>query len=166
MVFAWFSPKVEKRVSRIDGRGLYARLPVAEGELVAVKGGHVFDRATRDALEPVLGPAEIQIGDDLFIGPVRMDDRESAMLHLNHSCEPNVGVRGQISFYAMRKIAAGEELAMDYATFDDDDWEMECRCGTPSCRGTITGRDWRESELQRKYAGWFSQYLEVKIDLE
>ncbi len=163
MAFAWFSPKVEKRVSAIEGRGLFAVEPVAGGELVVVKGGHLFDRATRDLLEPVLGPAEIQIGDDLFIGPMRPEDHESGMMHLNHSCEPNVGVRGQIFFYAMRDVAPGEELAMDYATFDDDDWRMECRCGAPSCRGTITGRDWKRQELQQRYAGWFSHYLERKI---
>ena len=163
MVITWFSPKVEKRVSTIEGRGLFAVAPIACAELVVVKGGHVFDRATRDRLEPILGPAEIQIDDDLFIGPMRLVDREAAMMHLNHSCEPNVGIRGQISFFAMRDIRTGEELAFDYATGDDDDWEMQCHCGKPLCRGLITGKDWMKPELQDKYSGWFSHYLEKKI---
>ncbi len=163
MTITWFSPKVEKRSSAIEGRGLFALAPIAAGELVVVKGGHVFDRATRDRLEPILGPAEIQIDDDLFIGPIRIEDREAAMMHLNHSCDPNVGIRGQISFFAMRDIGAGEELAFDYATGDDDDWEMQCRCNAPGCRGRITGKDWMKPELQEIYAGWFSHYLERKI---
>ncbi|MEZ5810092.1 MAG: SET domain-containing protein-lysine N-methyltransferase [Rhizobiaceae bacterium] len=163
MVYAWFSPKVEKRVSAIEGRGLFAVEPIAGGEMVVVKGGHLFDRRTRDELEPVLGPAEIQIDDDLFIGPMRIEDRETAMMHLNHCCEPNVGVNGQIAFFAMRDIAAGEELAMDYATFDNDDWTMQCNCGAAACRGTVTGQDWRKPELQERYAGWFSLYLQKKI---
>lgn len=164
MTFTWFSRKVEKRESAIEGRGLYAIEPIAAGELVVIKGGHVFDRQTRDRLAGMLGPAEIQIDDDLFIGPMRVEEREASMMHLNHSCDPNVGIRGQISFFAMRDIASGEELAFDYATGDDDDWDMDCRCGAPACRGTITGQDWRKPELQRKYAGWFSQYLESKIN--
>jgi hypothetical protein len=163
MKLVWFSPKVEKRPSRIDGVGLFARAPIAAGELVVVKGGHVLARAERDALAETLGPAEIQIDDHLFIGPVTEAERYDAMMHLNHSCDPNVGVRGQISFFAMRDIAAGDELGFDYATGDDDAWEMECQCGSPLCRRRITGQDWRRPELQQRYRGWFSLYLERKI---
>jgi hypothetical protein len=163
MTMTWFSPKVEKRTSGIEGRGLYAVQDITAGDLVVVKGGHVFDRVTRDELAKTLGPAEIQIGDDLFIGPVRADERESSMMHLNHSCAPNLGIRGQIAFHAMRDITAGEELSFDYATGDDDDWQMTCRCGTTDCRGLITGKDWLLPELQKKYAGWFSDYLARKM---
>ena len=163
MGLTWFSPKVEKRQSRIEGRGLFAVAPIARGELVVMKGGHVFDRTRRDVLDETLGPAEIQIGDDLFIGPVLAEEREGAMMHLNHSCEPNVGIQGQIAFHAMRSIEAGEELSFDYATGDDEDWVMDCRCGAASCRGTVTGQDWLMPELQAKYAGWFSHYLACKM---
>jgi hypothetical protein len=163
MKLAWFSPKVEKRQSGIDGIGLFARQPIAAGELVVVKGGHIMTRAERDEVALTLGPAEIQIDDHLFIGPVTEAERYDAMMHLNHSCDPNVGIRGQIAFAAMRDIAAGEELGFDYATGDDDDWEMTCHCGAALCRGRITGQDWRRPELQRRYAGWFSLYLERRI---
>lgn len=159
----WFSENVEKRESGIEGVGLFAAAEIRAGELVVVKGGHVFDRATRDRMAAQLGPAEIQIDDHLFIGPVHLRDRDAGMMHLNHSCAPNVGIRGQISFHAMRDIRAGEELSFDYATGDDDDWEMACRCGAVACRGRVTGRDWRDPELQRRYAGWFSDYLARRI---
>lgn len=51
------------------------------------------------------------------------------MIFSNHSCEPNIGVQGQIIFVAMRDIAAGEELTHDWATTDDDNYEMRCHCG-------------------------------------
>ena len=51
------------------------------------------------------------------------------MLFTNHSCAPNIGVQGQIVFVALRDIAAGEELTHDWATTDDDTYEMRCRCG-------------------------------------
>ena len=81
------------------------------------------------------------------------------MLFINHSCEPNVGFAGNIVLVAMRDISTGEELTTDYALFDDYDGAMECQCGTPSCRGTISGRDWQRPELQRKYGRYFSWYL-------
>lgn len=138
-------------------------MPIEADELVVVKGGHLFGRALRDEIAARLGPTEIQIEEDLFIGPMEAGEREGAMMHLNHSCVPNLGIRGQIAFHAMRAIGAGEELSFDYATGDDDDWQMDCRCGAAACRGLVTGRDWRLPELQRRYAGWFSLYLARKI---
>ena len=129
-----------------------------------MKGGYVLTRAAWRELEPALGPAEIQVDDDLVIAPVRGEEREGAMLFTNHSCEPNIAIQGQIAFVAMRDIAAGEELTHDWATTDDGDYEMTCRCGRPSCRGVITGKDWTKPALQRKYAGWFCWFLQRKSD--
>ncbi|GHH04693.1 SET domain-containing protein [Pseudodonghicola xiamenensis] len=159
----WFSDKVEKRGSEIEGRGLFCVASIQAGETVVVKGGHVFDRKKRDALAKTLGPAEIQIDDHLFIGPVTQEEREASMMCLNHSCDPNVQIVGQITFRAMRDIDPGEELTFDYATGDDDDWEMECACGAPCCRGQVSGRDWKMPELQRRYAGKFSDYLQRRL---
>ncbi|MCA1815223.1 MAG: SET domain-containing protein-lysine N-methyltransferase [Acidobacteria bacterium] len=160
---SYISPKAAARESAIHGRGLFAVAPFARGEIVCVKGGYVFGREKLRELQPRLGPAEIQIGDDLFIGPVAPEEREGAMIFSNHSCEPNIGVAGQIVFVALRDIAAGEELTHDWATTDDDDYEMECRCGAPSCRRVITGQDWRRADLQEKYGGHVSWYLREKI---
>jgi hypothetical protein len=117
----------------------------------------------RDAIEPSLGPAEIQIAEDLFIGPVHLKQREGGMIFSNHSCDPNIGVQGQIVFVALRVIPAGEELTHDWATTDDEDYELECRCGAAACRRTITGKDWQRPDLQQKYHGLFSWYLQRKI---
>lgn len=166
MNMTWLSDKVAKRSSPIEGTGLFATAPIAPGEIVVVKGGHVMTRAERDRVAETLGPAEIQVEDDLFIGPVTPEEREGAMMHLNHACEPNVGFAGQISFAAMRAIAPGEELTLDYATGDDDDWEMDCRCGAGPCRSRVTGQDWRLPAIQRRYAGWFPPYLQRRIDAQ
>jgi len=163
MNLSYISPKATIRESRIHGRGLFAVEAFEQDEIVAIKGGHVFDRRTLVEVEPVLGAAEIQIGEDLFIGPLVESEREGSMIYSNHSCEPNIGVRGQIVFVAMRDIEAGEELTHDWATTDDDTYRMECRCGAPSCRKTITGQDWRRRELQEKYGRYVSWYLLEKI---
>jgi uncharacterized protein len=160
----YFSPKVEKRQSGIEGRGLFARQAVAAGEVVVVKGGFVLTKAQRDAIGKELGPAEIQITETLFIGPTTARQREGGMMHLNHSCEPNLGLQGQIVYVALRDIAPDEELTFDYAMTDDEPVEMECCCGTPSCRGIITGRDWQKPEIQMKYDGYFSWFIQRRID--
>ena len=63
----------------------------------------------------------------------------------------------------MSDVEAGEELTTDYAMFDDYEGSMACRCGRQHCRGLIDGRDWRRPELQERYRGYFSWYLERRI---
>ena len=166
MPLSFLSPKTEMRESKIHGRGLFAIADIAKTEMVAVKGGHIVDRKTLcEKITPVLGPVEIQIGDDLFIAPVSDEERELSMLYLNHSCDPNLGVRGEITFVAMRDIRAGEELTHDWAMTDDDDYSVECNCGASDCRKTLTGKDWQRPDLQKRYVGYFSTYLACKIAL-
>jgi uncharacterized protein len=161
---SYISPKAAVKPSPIHGRGLFALEAINAGEIVCVKGGHVFQRRQLEDLNELLGPAEIQIAENLFIGPLDRESREGSMVFSNHSCNPNIAVQGQIVFVAMRDIAAGEELTHDWATTDDDTYEMECRCNAPDCRKVITGQDWRKKELQEKYRGLMSWHLQQKID--
>ena len=161
---SYISPKAAVKESSIQGRGLFAVKPIKRGEIVCIKGGHIFNRETLEQITEKLGPAEIQIGEDLFIGPLDEEEREGSMIFSNHSCDPNIGVKGQIVFVALRDIAAGEELTHDWATTDDDTYEMECKCGAPNCRKVVTGQDWRRRDLQKKYAGYMSWYLTQKIN--
>ncbi len=164
MPLSYRSLKTEVRESKIHGRGLFATTEIAKDEIVAVKGGHIVGRtALRGEITPRLGPVEIQIDEDLFIAPVTEEERESSMLYSNHSCDPNLGMRGEITFVAMRHICAGEELTHDWATTDDDDYSVECKCGAPNCRKILTGKDWHRADLQTRYAGYFSAHLADKI---
>jgi len=158
------SPKTVVLDSPIHGRGLFARERIAKDEIVAIKGGYVFDEATLVEVEKTLGSAEIPVADGFSLGPLGEREREGSMLFTNHSCEPNIGVQGQIVFVAMRDIRAGEELTHDWATTDNETYEIACNCGAPSCRGVITGQDWRRADLQRKYRGYIAWYIQRKID--
>jgi len=161
---SYLSKKTAVKPSPIHGKGLFATAPIRKGEVVCVKGGHVFTGENLRGITARLGPAEIQIADDLFIGPLDEEEREGGMIYSNHSCDPNIGIQGQVVFLAMRDIAAGEELTHDWATTDNDTYEMECNCGAANCRKVITGQDWRKPELQEKYRGFMASYLQSKIE--
>src|SRR5437868_3013606 len=163
IALSYRSLKTQVRESRIHGRGLFATTDIAKNEIVAVKGGHVISREQLREITPRLGPVEIQIDGDLFITPVTDDEREGSMLYSNHSCDANLGIRGEITFVAMRDIRVGEELTHDWATTDDNNYSMKCKCGALDCRGTLTGKDWQRPELQKRYSGYFSTYLAKKI---
>ena len=83
---------------------------------------------------------------------------------INHSCDPNCGIKENFKIYAMRDINPGEEITFDYSMTESSDYKMDCNCGGENCRGVITGNDWKNPELQNKYKGFFSDYLQKKID--
>ena len=157
------SNKTEVRPSAIHGWGMFARAPIARGEMVAAKGGAVLHLDEWATIEPEVGSAEIQISDNFVVGPRNHAERQSTMLFLNHSCSPNLGVLGQISFVAMRDILQGEELTYDWAMTDNLDYSMACTCRSVECRGQVSGKDWMRPELQERYADYFSAYLLAKI---
>ena len=164
---SWFNPKTVKRVSPIQGRGLFAREVISAGEIVAVKGGTIMDAAAFARVREAVSPADIQIEESLYIVPGSVEAVEANILCLNHSCHPNVGVRGQITFVAMRDIPAGAELTLDYDMIDGHpDERMTCACGAPECRKIITGNDWRRRELQQRYAGYFARYVQDRFVAE
>jgi uncharacterized protein len=164
LAFSYISPKAVKgQPSTIQGRGLIAIAKISKDEIVAIKGGHVVDTATLRSLPERLRNSDIPIAEGFHLVALEDAEYEPVMLFLNHSCEPNVGFAGNVILVAMRDISPGEELTIDYALFDDDEGEMPCQCGTASCRGTISGQDWQQPQLQHKYGNYFSTYLQHRI---
>ena len=104
----------------------------------------------------------IQIEGDLYlVSPAQPDPGD----YVNHSCHPNTGLSGQVALVATRAIHPGEEICYDYAMSDGSDYdELDCVCGATLCRGRVTGNDWRLADLQRRYAGYFSPYIQRRID--
>lgn len=56
----------------------------------------------------------------------------------NHSCDPNVVDYGTDFGVATRDIHSGDEVTIDYSTFEYNDFRLECKCGSNSCRKIIT----------------------------
>jgi SET domain-containing protein len=163
MPASYRSPKTAVRNSPIHGRGLFATRPLRAGEIVAIKGGHVLDARALPAVRSRIADAYIQIDDGFYLGARSRAEVPRNKIWLNHSCEPNVGIRGQATFVAMRDVKPGEELTYDWAMEENTPDATRCACGRPRCRGVLTGRDWQRPELQRRYRGYFSAYLAAKI---
>jgi hypothetical protein len=141
-------------------RRVIANRAMKRGELIAVYGGTVLDREAVEALGADAGRYSLQVDEDMFI----CSTVDGPGDWINHSCDPNAGIVGQITLVALRDIAAGEEICFDYAMTDGSPYdEFECGCGSALCRGRVTGEDWRLPELWRRYAGHFSPYLQARI---
>jgi hypothetical protein len=91
-------------------------------------------------------------------------DNDSPTNFGNHSCEANLWMADEVTLIARRPIAAGEEVTVDYATHTADlAWSMTCSCGSPHCRRIVTNEDWRRPDVQVRYAGHFSPFLNRRI---
>ncbi len=159
--FSYLNPKCEARVHPEGGCGVFALGKIQKGELVSLWGGRIIRKNDLDPSMPRFTQRVIQVDEDLYLLTAEEKEPNDCF---NHSCEPNLGFFGQIGLVAMRDIKAGEELMFDYAMSDGGPYdEFECYCGSSSCRGTVTGNDWKLPDLWGKYAGYFSPYLTRRI---
>ena len=153
-----------KESSRIQGKGLFARQFINQGEIIAIKGGQILDSEEYNKLDEISKHYCLQIENNFFLGPKKEEEIEDNAIFINHSCGPNVGFDGQITYVALRDIKTGEELCHDYAMcFTERKSDFKCNCGAENCRGTITDNDWKSKELQEKYGKHFAWFILKKI---
>lgn len=159
---SWLSPKLEiRQEATIEGRGMFAAQPIAKGEIVTIWGGDVVPTAIFKELPEHQKRQSAQVADGFYL----VSSKPGPGDFINHSCDANAGLQGQIVIVALREIAAGEEVCIDYAMCDSTPGEdFTCSCGTTKCRDIVTSEDWRLLELQQRYAGHFSTYLQQKIN--
>jgi hypothetical protein len=161
--YSYLSPKCSVvKAPEKGGHAVRAIEPLAAGEVVAVWGGRVVTTERMAALPQQYREHTVQVEEGLFLASLVPDDEAD---YINHSCDPNAGMSGQIVLVAMRPIAAGEEVTYDYAMTDGAAYdEFTCACGAETCRGRVSGEDWRLPALWQRYKGYFSPYLQRRID--
>lgn len=162
---SYLSPKLEARENPAKGgMGVFARERVKAGDRLAVWSGELHSLESLLTLEPERQHRCVQVEEDLYLVPIPLGEPAD---FFNHSCDPNAGLDGQIVVRALRDIKSGEEVCFDYAMTDSSPYdEFECACGSAKCRGVVTGNDWQKPDLQTKYAGWFSPYLQRRINAQ
>jgi hypothetical protein len=138
----------ELRRSAIQGRGAFAIRPIRRGTRIIEYTGEVITPEEGDARydDPGMGRHHT-----FLFSVTRKKVIDAAVggneaRFINHSCAPNceaIDDKQRIFIEAIRDIASGEELTYDYAYerdgTEDEEWERlyVCRCGAPTCRGTI-----------------------------
>ena len=113
------------------GRGVFATRAYRPGDHILAFVGEKFDRSHSIHHTPQ-GANLLQVGPTSYILP------RPVGLYVNHSCNPNAGLKGTRTLIAIRDIAEGEEVRFDYSTnMDEDLWTMPCACKEAECRGVI-----------------------------
>ena len=123
--------------SAIDGLGVFAAEPIVarrkigeiRGESISVDTARI--RATRHE--------RIMIVEVSARRALDFSKSADPMRYTNHSCAPNARlaiVQGRVEFYALRPIAPGEEITVDYGSTHHEG-RLACRCGAPRCLGRL-----------------------------
>ena len=151
---------------------MFASAPIKQGEVVNIWGGTLLlteeDIATSDQAKEwrAKGYVWATIGEGLYLAALLNEGEEDLTELINHSCDPNVWMKDEVTLVTRRDIVVGEELTIDYAMLgEDEEWvgPWECRCGSELCRGRYTGNDWRQKELQERYRNHFSPFICERI---
>ena len=140
--------------SKINGMGIRVGENVKKGEFIfRFKGTPKFkiNKSKEDALS---NPDWVGVEKNKWIDPAK------PYKFINHSCEPNTGIKGKITLMALKSIQAGDELTIDYSTIEGDPlWEMRCSCGEKNCRKIIRSIHSIPEKQFEKYLPYVSTYF-------
>jgi len=149
MSLALPSAPVIVRRSKIQGRGVFTTRAIAPDERIIEYTGRLITNDEADAQcddEAMRRHHTFLFGVD---GRYTVDGAHGGneARYINHSCEPNcesVVEKRRVFIHAVRAIVAGEEIVYDYWYTTDGSYTLldlqriyPCRCGAPTCRGTL-----------------------------
>jgi SET domain-containing protein len=124
------------QASHIHGRGLHAATDLpARRKIGEISGRLVRLPRARKQVENQPRIYLVELSRHLALDC----SRGNKFRHLNHSCEPNSFLRvfrNRVEVYALRPIAKGAELTIDYGATPHRRG-MPCRCGRAACRRRI-----------------------------
>jgi len=145
--FCYLNPKTDIKPSPIHGLCRYATSYIAKDDIVFVIGGMARRPSEHGWYKGLM------IDDDLVLDLPKGSEYEA---YINHSCDPNLYIDGQVVFRAFRDIQEGEFVTVDYGTFmlTKTDYIPQCNCGSVNCRGKVTGKDYKFLELP---LSWYAQ---------
>ncbi|MEP7102415.1 MAG: SET domain-containing protein-lysine N-methyltransferase [Burkholderiales bacterium] len=123
--------------SRIDGQGAFAAEAIpARRKIGEIRGEAVSVREARRRAKGVARIMIVELSDKRAIDASHSTD---PLRFTNHSCQPNAVLRirqGRVEFYAMRDVAVGEELTVNYGETHHEG-RLRCRCDQPGCVGML-----------------------------
>lgn len=123
--------------SAIDGQGVFAAEAIpARRKIGEVRGEPV---SLQEAQSRSRGQARIMMIAVSARRAVDASQSTDALRFTNHSCRPNASLRlnqGRVEFYAMRDIAPGEEITVNYGETHHQG-RLQCRCGVAGCVGRL-----------------------------
>ncbi|HAE36862.1 MAG: Nuclear protein SET [Candidatus Nomurabacteria bacterium GW2011_GWF2_35_66] len=148
--------EIYKGESKLHGVGLFALKNIKKGKIVlVVKGERIKFLIDSDDQAKTAELNWFGFSKNTWIGV-----SNNLCDFINHSCNPNVGVKGQVTLVAIRDIKKDEEITLDYSLNEADIfWNMKCNCGEKNCRKIIKSIQFISKEKYKKYKKYIPQYF-------
>ena len=123
--------------SPLHGLGCFARVRFLKGNCIARYAGERISRKeAMRRMKRLDGTRISELEAGWYIdGSVNGNQTQ----YINHSCDPNADafvIGGSLFIFALREIAPGEEITVDYLNSFEQDQSV-CQCRTASCRQRI-----------------------------
>ena len=140
--------RFQVRRSSVHGRGVFAVEPIACSELIIEYTGEVIGWPEALRRHPH-DPADPNHTFYFSLEGGKVIDAKvggNSSRWINHACDPNCQADetdGRVVIRALRDLQPGDELFYDYGLVLDERQtaklkkQYACRCGSPSCRGTM-----------------------------
>ena len=128
---------LDVRPSAIDGHGAFAGEPIPAGRKIGEIRGEPL--TVKEARRRAKTQRRIMIVEVSAKTAIDASQSTHALRYTNHSCRPNAMLRiaqGRVELFAMRDLAAGEEITVDYGETHHEG-RLRCRCGAPGCVGRL-----------------------------
>jgi hypothetical protein len=147
MHYFWINPNTAVQNSTVHGLCRYATSVIKKDDVIFVAGGIAINNQETTWYKGLL------IDKDFVLDLPAGSEYEA---YVNHCCEPNCYIDGQIVFRALRDINADEFITVDYGTFfiTRKNPIDPCNCGSTKCRGKVTGDDYKTLDLP---LSWYAQ---------
>ncbi|MFA5961476.1 MAG: SET domain-containing protein [Parcubacteria group bacterium] len=137
------------------GNGLFAKTDIKKNEIIFIVKG-TLEKCPYSPKDSQKGQNWLAIEKNIWLAPLD----NNPWVNINHSCTPNVGLKGHVTVVAMRNIKKSEQLTIDYSTTEDDpNWKMKCNCEQNNCRKIIRSARFLSPKLFKKYKNYIPQFL-------
>ncbi len=156
---------LEVRQSKIHGAGVFAKEKIEKDSVIGILSGKILKEEDLNSIDENLKKYIFPIEDKIYVAPESFYDIPP-IFFMNHSCDPNAGIKGNIVIIALRDINPDEEITIDYATLFFNGTRILCNCNSENCRKSIHGTDILMPEIQKKYKDHISEWIKRKLEIK
>lgn len=140
--------------SKIAGKGVFTKRSFKRGKIIFIMKGKIYHKTNGNKKDTFSNPNWVGIDKNTWIDP------DGIYQYLNHSCDPNTGIKGTVTFVALRDIRVGEELTIDYSVTEEDlNWMMKCSCGSKTCRKVVRSINYLNQKTIKRYLPFVPTYF-------
>lgn len=153
--------KIYFKKSNIHGSGIFAKKNIKRGDFVFIIKGEDVNFVVKNSSDIFYGENWVGTGKNQWRNP------SIPSVYLNHSCNPNCGIKSSVTVVAIKNISEDDEITIDYSTIEETDgWYMTCKCGQSNCRRKITSIKLLPKDVYLKYLPYIPKYFQKVYNSE